>query len=66
MCSGLMDEVKIFSNALSSEEIKEIYSDTEIPKINFEVDKGTEATIRINEILSTLDIPKEDGEGDEE
>ncbi len=37
-----------------------------IPKINFEVDKGTEATIRINEILSTLDIPKEDGEGDEE
>lgn len=35
MCSGLMDDVKIFSNALSSEEVKELYSNIEVPKIDF-------------------------------
>lgn len=35
-----------------------------IPKLQFEIDKGTSASIRINEILQTLNIPKgEDDEG---
>ena len=35
-----------------------------IPKLQFEIDKGTSASIRINEILQKLNIPKgEDGEG---
>ena len=34
-----------------------------MPKLIFEWDKGTSATVRINEILKTLDIkPEEDGE----
>lgn len=36
-----------------------------MPKLQFVIDKGTMATVRINEILKTLDIPKEDGEEDE-
>lgn len=36
-----------------------------IPKLQFEFDKGLSASLRINEILSTLDIPKEDGEDNE-
>ena len=32
----------------------------QVPKLKFEIDKGTSATIRINEILKNLDIPKED------
>lgn len=35
-----------------------------MPKLQFVVDKGTSATVRINEILKTLDIPEE-GEEDE-
>ena len=34
-----------------------------MPKLAFEIDKGTSATIRINELLKTLDIPA--GEDDE-
>ena len=34
-----------------------------VPKLQFEIDKGTSASIRINEILQTLNIPK--GEADE-
>ena len=34
-----------------------------MPKLVFEIDKGTSATVRINEILKTLDIPEE---GDDE
>ena len=35
-----------------------------VPKLQFEIDKGTSASIRINEILQTLNIPKgEDDEG---
>ncbi|MBQ8908897.1 MAG: 30S ribosome-binding factor RbfA [Clostridia bacterium] len=36
-----------------------------MPKLQFVVDKGTMATVRINEILKNLNIPKEDGEDDE-
>ena len=35
-----------------------------MPKLQFEIDKGTSASIRINQILQTLNIPKgEDDEG---
>lgn len=32
----------------------------QVPKLTFVVDKGTQATIRINEILKNLNIPKAD------
>lgn len=35
-----------------------------MPKLQFVLDKGTSATIRINEILKTLNIPKEDNDED--
>ena len=34
----------------------------QVPKLNFIIDKGTQATIRINEILKTLEIPSIDEE----
>lgn len=37
-----------------------------MPKLIFELDKGTSATVRINEILKTLDIPEDKGEEDDE
>lgn len=33
-----------------------------MPKLIFEMDKGTSATVRINEILKSLDIPEADGD----
>lgn len=33
-----------------------------IPKLIFELDKGTQAELRINQILSTLNIPKDEGQ----
>ena len=38
----------------------------QVPKLIFEIDKGTAATIRINEILKTLDIPEVDEDDDDE
>ena len=35
-----------------------------MPKLQFVIDKGTSASIRVNEILKTLNIPK--GDSDEE
>lgn len=35
-----------------------------MPKLIFELDKGTSATVRINEILKTLDIPSEEENDD--
>lgn len=32
----------------------------QVPKLNFVIDKGTQATIRVNELLKTIEIPKED------
>lgn len=36
-----------------------------MPKLQFVIDKGTSATVRINEILKTLDIKHDDGENGE-
>lgn len=35
-----------------------------VPKLNFIADKGTQATIRINEILKNLNIPKEEDDNE--
>ena len=35
-----------------------------MPKLIFELDKGTSATVRINEILKTLDIPSQEENDD--
>jgi len=35
-----------------------------MPKLIFEMDKGTSATVRINEILKTLNIPEEEGDNE--
>ena len=37
-----------------------------MPKLQFVIDKGTSATVRINEILKTLNIKKEDEETGED
>ncbi|MGN1201424.1 MAG: 30S ribosome-binding factor RbfA [Candidatus Caccovivens sp.] len=37
----------------------------QVPKINFVVDKSTMSAIRVEEILRTLNIPKEDTDADE-
>ncbi len=36
-----------------------------MPKLQFEIDKGTQASIRVNEILKTLNIPKEESDDEE-
>lgn len=36
-----------------------------MPKLQFVIDKGTMATVRINEILKTLNIPEDNGEDNE-
>lgn len=36
-----------------------------MPKLQFVIDKGTSATVRINEILKTLNINHDDGENGE-
>ena len=35
----------------------------QVPKLTFVIDKGTSASIRINQILKTLNIPKDDEGG---
>ncbi len=36
-----------------------------MPKLQFEIDKGRQASIRVNEILKTLNIPKEESDDEE-
>ena len=50
------------SEGFIKHELAEMVKMPSIPKLIFELDKGTKATIRINEILSNLNIPKEDNE----
>ena len=38
----------------------------QVPKINFVVDKSTMSAIRVEEILKTLNIPAEEGDGDDD
>lgn len=50
------------SEGFIKRELAQMVKMPSVPKLYFELDKGTHAELRINEILSTLNIPKEDNE----
>lgn len=50
------------SEGFIKHELAEMVRMPQVPKLIFEYDKGAEASIRINEILKNLNIPKDDGE----
>ena len=62
-----MLEILKKSEGFIKREMAEMVKMPSIPKLIFELDKGTSATIRVNEILKSLNIPKTDesGENDE-
>lgn len=52
------------SEGFIKRELAKVVDMPHMPKLQFEIDKGTSASIRINEILQKLNIPKgEDDEG---
>ena len=53
-------EVLQKSEGFIKRQLAEAVQMPQVPKLKFEIDKGTSATIRINEILKNLDIPKEE------
>ncbi len=50
------------SEGFIKHELAKMVKMPQVPKLLFELDKGTKATLRINEILSTLNIPNEEDE----
>ncbi len=62
--SELEKNIKILQNAQGfiKHELAKLVNMPSVPKLIFVLDKGTRATIRVNEILSKLNIPKEDGD----
>ncbi len=53
------------SEGFIKRELAKLIDMPQVPKINFVVDKSTQSAIRVEEILRTLNIPKEDeGEDD--
>ena len=62
-----MLEILKKSEGFIKRELADMVKMPSIPKLIFELDKGTSATIRVNEILKSLNIPKTDesGENDE-
>lgn len=62
-----MFEILKKSEGFIKRELADMVKMPSIPKLIFELDKGTSATIRVNEILKSLNIPKTDesGENDE-
>lgn len=46
------------SEGFIKRELAELVKMPQVPKLRFEYDKGAEASIRINEILKNLNIPK--------
>ncbi len=48
------------SEGFIKRELAEMVKMPQVPKLTFVVDKGTQATIRINEILKNLNIPKDE------
>lgn len=65
--SALDETIKVLqkSEGFIKKELARLIKMPSIPKLIFEIDKGTQATLRINEILSSLEIPEDDGEDDE-
>lgn len=63
----LEKNIQILQNAegFIKRELANLVKMPSVPKLQFEIDKGTSATIRINEILKNLNIPKEE-DGDNE
>ncbi len=53
------------SSGFIKKQLAEMVKMPYIPELIFEYDKGMEASIRINEILKTLNIPEKRGEDDE-
>ncbi len=53
------------SSGYIKRELAEMVKMPYIPELIFEYDKGMEASIRINEILKTLEIPEDKGGDDE-
>lgn len=64
----LEETIKVLqkSEGFIKRELADMVDMPHMPKLQFEIDKGTQASIRVNEILKTLYIPKEEGEGDDE
>ncbi len=56
--------IKVLQNSegFIKHELANMVKMPQVPKLIFILDKGTKATQRINEILSTLNIPKEEDE----
>lgn len=50
------------SEGFIKRELAQMVHMPQMPKLTFEYDKGADASIRINEILRNLNIPKDDGE----
>ncbi len=48
------------SEGFIKKELANMVSMPQMPKLQFEIDKGTSASIRINEILKTLNIKKDE------
>ncbi len=60
-------EVLQKSEGFIKRELSKIVDMPSMPKLVFELDKGTSATIRVNELLKNLNIPKlEEEEGEDE
>ena len=51
------------SEGFIKRELAKMVSMPQVPKISFVVDKSTISAIRVEEILRTLNIPKEESEG---
>lgn len=62
----LKETIKILqkSEGFIKKELANMVNMPYMPKLQFVIDKGTSASIRVNEILKTLNIPK--GDSDEE
>lgn len=62
----LKETIKILqkSEGFIKKELSNMVNMPYMPKLQFVIDKGTSASIRVNEILKTLNIPK--GDSDEE
>ncbi len=50
------------SEGFIKRELAKMVDMPQVPKINFVVDKSTQSAIRVEEILRTLNIPKEENE----
>lgn len=58
----LEETIKVLQNSegFIKRELIKLVNMPQVPKLSFVIDKGTQSTIRINEILKNLNIPKEE------